>query len=158
MRQPIAPCSAPACTPSPEASVFAHDNRPPNAVLHTGKLAATRLIAVSSTAFWQERSALSACARNIESVSVGGNSRSRCGGNSDSTWSNNSGPVNRLKNVYASLSRACLRIRRCCHTRALGLGCIWAGSSGDGWLFRNSTLSLESSQLFSLSHQTLGPQ
>jgi hypothetical protein len=71
----------------------------PVCVLQDGNPAARRLIATSPTAFWQDRSALSAWAKNIESVSVGGNRRSRWGGNNDSTLSSNSGPVNRLKNA-----------------------------------------------------------
>jgi len=54
-------------------------------------------IAASSTAFWQERFALIACASNIYSVSVGGNRRSRCPGNSDSTGFWISGAVSILK-------------------------------------------------------------
>lgn len=75
----------------------------PVCVLQRGRPLAKRLTAISFTAFWHERSALSACARNIDNVSVGGNIRSRCGGNSDSTSPNNSERVSRLKNVYASL-------------------------------------------------------
>ena len=107
-----------------------------------------RLIAPSFTARWQDRSALRDWAKNIESVSVGGNSLSRCGGKDNSTASNNSGPVNRLKNACASTLPAFAAIVRHCRMFAVSVACIWADSSYDGRVFGDSNLSRVDSACF----------
>jgi hypothetical protein len=62
-------------------------------LLHGVMPAIKRLTAASSTTCRQLPSAESACAMNIDSVSAGGNSRSRCSGSSDSRSASSSGPV-----------------------------------------------------------------
>jgi hypothetical protein len=140
---PTAPRIRQAYSPSPWASA----GRPAVCALHGVCPAARRLVDASFTAFWQDRSALNAWPRNIDSVSVRGNSRSRYRGNNDSTLSNNSGLVNRLKHAYASQLRAAARTRRYCCARASPIrhACV---SSGVGWSFRNPTLYHSSSQPF----------
>jgi hypothetical protein len=66
------------------------------------------------TAFWHEPSASITWRMNIDSVTVGGYSRSRCSGSSSSVVSSNSGAVSMLKYSIASvdLSRCMMRLRR----------------------------------------------
>ena len=75
---------------------------PPVRTLCTPKPSARRCAAQPLTAFWHEPSASNACRMNIDSVTVGGYSRSRCSGRCDSVTSSSSGPVRRLKKPTAS--------------------------------------------------------
>ncbi len=69
---------------------------PPVSVLPGFRPPITRLTMASSTTCRQLPSADNAWARNIDKVSVGGNSRSRCSGSNASTRSNSCGTLSRL--------------------------------------------------------------
>lgn len=62
-----------------------------------------------------------AWARNMDSISVGGNNRSQSSGNSDSTVSTNSEPVTRLEKVNEPLLQAWRWNRLCCTS---GAACV----------------------------------
>jgi hypothetical protein len=91
---------------------------------------AARCTAHPLTAFWHELSASSACCMNIDSVTVGGYSRSRCGGLSVWVASSNGALVSTLKKAIESVERArrsillrywCWRLRA---LRSMGAG-LW---------------------------------
>jgi hypothetical protein len=86
----------------------------PVRTLHALKPSRTRWAAQPLTAFWHEPSASNTCRMNIDSVTVGGYSRSRCSGSSASVVSSNSGPVSTLKYSTASVapSRRPMLLRR----------------------------------------------
>lgn len=62
-----------------------------------GMRATVRLIGKPKPACWQPPSAASTCAKNMDSVSVGGNNRSRWTGSSSSRPSSIYGPMSTLK-------------------------------------------------------------
>ncbi|WP_343231024.1 hypothetical protein [Variovorax sp. WS11] len=78
----------------------------PVRTLHALNPSAARCAAQPLTAFWHEPSASSVWRMNIDSVTVGGYSRSRCSGSSASVVSSNCGLVRMLKNSTASVVRA----------------------------------------------------
>lgn len=97
LRRSCAAPAAPTLIPPRSASVRAPGNT--HSCSQRGRPPMMRLITASSTACWQLPSAESTCTRNIDNVSVGGNTRSRCGGSSSLTPSSSCSLVNRLKNA-----------------------------------------------------------
>ena len=67
---------------------------------------------------------------------------------SRSTASNNSSPVNRLKNAGASVLAAFAEIMGHCRILALWVAFIWADSSCNGRVFGNAHLSRSDSACF----------
>ena len=84
---------------------------PPVWTLHGESPSAARCAAHPLTAFWHEPSASSTWRMNIDSVTVGGYSRSRCSGSSASVVASNCGLVRMLKNSTAWVALAWRPIR-----------------------------------------------
>ena len=85
---------------------------PPVRTLHVLRPSAARCAAQPLTAFWHEPSASSTWRMNIDNVTVGGYSRSRCSGNCASVVSSNCGLVSTLKNSTALVDLARLSMLR----------------------------------------------
>lgn len=87
---------------------------PPVRTLHGLRPSAARCAAQPLTAFWHEPSACSAWRMNIDSVTVGGYSRSRCSGSNVWLVCSNCGLVSTLKNstAWVDLARLPMLFRR----------------------------------------------
>src|SRR5690606_4316297 len=96
-------------------------------------------MARSSTAFRQERPALSACAINIDNVSAGGNNRSLWRGSNASMQACSSGLASKLADVSTYVLAASLR------TRGRGGRAVWrlaamGAAPGSGCVFATITV------------------